>query len=88
MSIWLAISRNLLISRRVGSKSSLVSSSSPGRRARMIAFKAGLIAHGSRPQIYVSTKFKNRGRTVSEANAKVGAMPGRYNGRSCDSPSG
>lgn len=54
----------------------------------MIAFKAGLIAHGSRPQIYVSTKFKNRGRTVSEANAKVGATPGRYNGRSCDSPSG
>lgn len=54
----------------------------------MMAFNAGRMAHGSRGQMNVSTKDKNKGRAVSEANVKVGAMPGKYKGRSCDNPSG
>lgn len=48
----------------------------------MIAFKAGRIAHGSRSQTYVSISDKNNGRTVREAKVNVGAIPGRYKGRS------
>lgn len=52
-----------------------------------MALRAGRIAHGSNGQIYVSTSDRNSGRTVSEANVKVGAIPDRYKGRSCDNPS-
>jgi hypothetical protein len=59
------------------SKSSLVSSSSPGSRHSMVDFSAGRIDALSRRSTYASTSDRNSGRTLSEANERTEESPGK-----------
>jgi hypothetical protein len=75
------------INLRVLSKSSLVSSSRPGRRASIIDFMAGLRAIACRRRRYCSNRSRYGDRTARDAKDRAGARPGKYSGRSLESPS-
>ena len=71
----------------VRSKSSLVSSSKPGRSASIIDRIAGRSDRESSFRKNFSRRSRNGERTDREAKDRVGAKPGRYSGRSLESPS-
>lgn len=61
----------------VCSKSSPVSSSRPGNKARTIAFSAGRNAEARRGNMNFSNKDRKIGLIASDANERVGDRPGR-----------
>jgi hypothetical protein len=70
--------RSVSSAENMRSKSSLVSSSRPGRSDSIIAFSAGRSAGVSSFRIWLSNIERNSGRTESEANEGTEARPGKY----------
>jgi len=68
----------------VRSKSSLDSSSKPGSKHKIIAFKAGRKAEGSRVTRYDSIRDRKTGLTDKEAKDSVEDKPERYRAKSRD----
>lgn len=69
--------RSLSRAENMRSKSSLVSSSRPGRSDRIVALSAGRRAEASSFSMWFSKMARNSGRTESDANEGTEARPGK-----------